>query len=55
MLNINFLLQPKTPSTPQVEATGSKTLFMGNLSFSIEQADVYVYIFVLEFYHKMLV
>ncbi|KVI05275.1 Nucleotide-binding, alpha-beta plait, partial [Cynara cardunculus var. scolymus] len=29
---------PQTPLTPQ--ATGSKTLFMGNLSFSIEEADV---------------
>ncbi|KAK2635743.1 hypothetical protein Ddye_030535 [Dipteronia dyeriana] len=30
---------PQTPSTPQA-ATGSKTLFMGNLPFQIEQSDV---------------
>nr|GFC72729.1 nucleolin 1-like isoform X1 [Tanacetum cinerariifolium] len=28
---------PQTPATPQ--ATGSKTVFMGNLSFSIEEND----------------
>lgn len=33
-------MQPKTPATP--EATTSKTLFVGNLSFSVERADVYV-------------
>lgn len=33
-------VQPKTPSTPQ--SSGQKTLFVGNLSFSVEQADVYV-------------
>ncbi|XP_042053309.1 nucleolin 1-like [Salvia splendens] len=31
---------PKTPSTPNVLSGGSKTLFVGNLAFSIEQADV---------------
>ncbi|KAG6429377.1 hypothetical protein SASPL_107427 [Salvia splendens] len=31
---------PKTPSTPNVQSGGSKTLFVGNLAFSIEQADV---------------
>lgn len=31
---------PITPITPKV--TGSKTLFMGNLSYSIEENDVYV-------------
>ncbi|KAL8100560.1 hypothetical protein AgCh_032712 [Apium graveolens] len=36
----NIKNAPKTPSTPQVEATGSKTLFMGNLSFRIEESDV---------------
>ncbi|KAK9691400.1 hypothetical protein RND81_09G194800 [Saponaria officinalis] len=30
--------QPKTPAT--TEATGSKTLFVGNLSFSVEESDV---------------
>ncbi|KAI9169532.1 hypothetical protein LWI28_013714 [Acer negundo] len=30
---------PQTPATPQA-ATGSKTLFMGNLPFQIEQSDV---------------
>ncbi|KAK1385425.1 Nucleolin 1 [Heracleum sosnowskyi] len=30
----------KTPSTPQAAATGGKTLFMGNLSFSVEESDV---------------
>lgn len=32
-------MQPKTPST---QSSGQKTLFVGNLSFSVEQADVYV-------------
>ncbi|OVA05743.1 RNA recognition motif domain [Macleaya cordata] len=31
---------PKTPATPQVQNTGSKTLFVGNLSFSIEREDL---------------
>ncbi|PSR90991.1 Nucleolin like [Actinidia chinensis var. chinensis] len=31
---------PQTPVTPQVHTEGSKTLFMGNLSYSVEQADV---------------
>lgn len=31
---------PQTPATPQGQAAGSKTLFMGNLSFSVEQTDV---------------
>ncbi|KAL2557626.1 heterogeneous nuclear ribonucleoprotein A3-like protein 1-like [Forsythia ovata] len=31
---------PKTPATLRVQTTGSKTLFIGNLSFSIERADV---------------
>lgn len=35
-------MQAKTPATPQVQSTGSKTLFVGNLSFSIEKEDVYV-------------
>ena len=35
-------MQPKTPATPQVESTGSKTLFVGNLSFSVQKEDVYV-------------
>lgn len=39
-----FLMQPQTPRTPQVQATGSKTLFVGNLAFSVEQNHVYVYI-----------
>lgn len=30
----------KTPSTPQAAATGGKTLFMGNLSFNVEDSDV---------------
>ncbi|KAL8100553.1 uncharacterized protein LOC141684728 [Apium graveolens] len=30
----------KTPSTPQAAATGGKTLFMGNLSFNVEESDV---------------
>lgn len=33
-------MQPKTPATP--EAAASKTLFVGNLSFNVERADVYV-------------
>ncbi|KAL0446587.1 UNVERIFIED_CONTAM: Nucleolin 2 [Sesamum latifolium] len=32
--------QPKTPATPKQQTSGSKTLFVGNLSFSVEQADV---------------
>lgn len=35
-------LQPQTPATPVGQATTSKTLFVGNLSFNVEQADVYV-------------
>ncbi|XP_073019998.1 uncharacterized protein [Primulina eburnea] len=31
---------PKTPITPKEQSRGSKTLFVGNLSYSIEQADV---------------
>ena len=31
---------PKTPATPQVQSTGSKTLFVSNLSFSIQKEDV---------------
>jgi len=36
-----YFWQPQTPATPQT--SGSKTLFMGNLSFSIEENDVYVH------------
>lgn len=35
-------MQPKTPSTPKDQSGESKTLFVGNLSFQVEQADVYV-------------
>lgn len=35
-------MQPKTPATPQVQSTGSNTLFVGNLSFNVEKEDVYV-------------
>ncbi|KAL8535705.1 hypothetical protein ACS0TY_011365 [Phlomoides rotata] len=31
---------PKTPVTPKEQITGSKTLFVGNLSFAVEQEDV---------------
>ncbi|XP_050232036.1 nucleolin 1-like isoform X2 [Mercurialis annua] len=31
---------PKTPVTPKIQATGSKTLFAGNLSFQVERADI---------------
>ncbi|KAL6543945.1 hypothetical protein OROGR_010442 [Orobanche gracilis] len=31
---------PKTPVTPKEQSTASKTLFVGNLSFSVERADV---------------
>lgn len=31
---------PRAPATPRVETTGSKTLFLGNLCFSIERTDV---------------
>jgi len=37
----NIFVQPQTPVTPQGQTT-SKTLFVGNLSFNIEQTDVYV-------------
>ena len=41
LLNIFFVLQPKTPVTPVTsENAGSKTLFVGNLSFQVERADV---------------
>ena len=33
-------MQPKTPTKDQ--SGESKTLFVGNLSFQVEQADVYV-------------
>lgn len=36
-------LQPKTPATPKVQNATTKTLFVGNLSFKIERADVYVF------------
>ncbi|XLS87273.1 hypothetical protein HN51_037439, partial [Arachis hypogaea] len=32
----------KTPSTPSVATGGSKTLFVGNLSFSLQRSDLYV-------------
>lgn len=35
-------MQPQPPGTSPIQATGSKTLFVGNLSFSVEQTDVYV-------------
>lgn len=38
-------LQPKTPVTPREESGTSKTLFVGNLPFSVERADVYVLFF----------
>ncbi|KAK8265085.1 hypothetical protein V6Z12_D12G155000 [Gossypium hirsutum] len=31
---------PQTPATPQVQSTGSKTSFVGNLSFQIEQDEI---------------
>ncbi|EOX99141.1 Nucleolin like 2 isoform 4, partial [Theobroma cacao] len=31
---------PQTPATPQGQPTGSKTLFVGNLPYQVEQADV---------------
>ncbi|MBA0717955.1 hypothetical protein Golax_005726, partial [Gossypium laxum] len=33
---------PQTPATPQVQSTGSKTSFVGNLSFQIEQDEMYL-------------
>lgn len=39
MFYMHFL-QPKTPITPKEQTGGSKTLFVGNLSYSVEQADV---------------
>jgi len=38
-LAIVYFVQPQTPVTPQGQTT-SKTLFVGNLSFSVERADV---------------
>ncbi|KAH6831364.1 hypothetical protein C2S53_014537 [Perilla frutescens var. hirtella] len=36
-----FLIpRPLTPATPMEHTTGGKTLFVGNLSFSVEQEDV---------------
>ncbi|RZC57917.1 hypothetical protein C5167_005222 [Papaver somniferum] len=32
--------KPKTPTSPQNQNTGSKKLFVGNLSFSLEQKDL---------------
>ncbi|MQL05543.1 hypothetical protein EI015_26075, partial [Escherichia coli] len=31
---------PKTPATPNQQSGASKTLFMGNLSFSVQRSDV---------------
>ena len=39
-------MQPKTP-TPKDQSNESKTLFVGNLSFQVEQADVYVNVTIL--------
>lgn len=36
------ILQPTTPATPKVQNGRSKTLFVGNLSFKVEENDVYV-------------
>lgn len=36
------ILQPRTPATPRALNAMSKTLFVGNLSFKVERADVYV-------------
>lgn len=45
LLNKFLYMQPKTPVTPVAhENTGSKTLFVGNLSFQVERADVYVHL-----------
>lgn len=42
-ISISYILQLQThPTTPTEHASGSKILFVGNLSFSIEQEDVYV-------------
>ncbi|XP_011070437.1 nucleolin 1-like [Sesamum indicum] len=35
-----FEKTPNTPATPKQQTSGSKTLFVGNLSYSVEQADV---------------
>lgn len=35
-------MQPQTPATQQGQTT-SKTLFVGNLSYNVERADVYVH------------
>ncbi|GER57855.1 tobacco nucleolin [Striga asiatica] len=35
-----FDKSPKTPTTPKEQSTGSRTLFVANLPFSVEQADV---------------
>lgn len=40
-------LQPKTPVTPKEETGASKTLFVGNLPFSVERADVYAFFFLI--------
>lgn len=47
MLECNFLYvlftkQAQSPVTPQVQTGGPKTLFVGNLSFSVEKTDMYV-------------
>lgn len=36
------ILQPSTPATPKAQNAISKTLFVGNLSYKVEQTDVYV-------------
>lgn len=35
-------MQPKTPVANQYQPSGSKTIFVGNLSYDAGQDDVYV-------------
>jgi len=37
------ILQPKTLATLKEQNAAPKTIFVGNLSHEVEQADVYVY------------
>lgn len=41
------VFQLETPGNPKVENAASKTIFIGNLSYSVERADVYVLFFLL--------
>lgn len=38
------ILQPKSPATPNETNVASKTIYVRNLSYTVERSDMYVYI-----------